>query len=130
MRRYGSGPSHDGGGLIRSALVLLHGSPAGTAVRPACSFYGAGATYVVESNTPSSRSSSPQDPPDRPVGASDEDDIDPYPVGGVVQPWQAGLPLKYAGMVGESVGGLVESSTGARGGWLKLKSSTMFPSRR
>jgi len=35
--------------------------------------------------------------------------------------------MKYAGIDGESVGGLVGSSSGGRGGWLKLKSCAMFP---
>src|SRR5450755_2218318 len=43
-----------------------------------------------------------------------------FPAGGAtVHPRQAGRPMKYAGVDGESVGGLVDSSSGARGGWLK-----------
>ncbi len=37
------------------------------------------------------------------------------PGGGVVQPKHAGLPVKGAGILGESVGGLVGSTTGGRG---------------
>src|SRR6266702_4754995 len=48
--------------------------------------------------------------------------------GGLVHPRHARFPAKYAGIDGESVGGLVGSNSGARGGWLKLKSSIRFPS--
>src|SRR5262249_56596141 len=53
--------------------------------------------------------------------------VDDHPGGGMVQPTQAGWRGKYAGIDGESVGGLVGSSTGGRGGWLKSKSATRLP---
>ncbi len=49
-------------------------------------------------------------------------------LGGVaVQPTHGPWPLNQAGMLGESVGGLVGSRTGARGDWLKSKSLVMLP---
>ena len=48
--------------------------------------------------------------------------------GGVaVHPSHGPIPLKYAGIDGESVGGLVAASTGGRGAWLKSKSLVMLP---
>ena len=41
-----------------------------------------------------------------------------------------GLSLNQTGMDGESVDGLVGSSTGGRGAWLKSKSWTMLPRTR
>src|SRR5579872_2637558 len=52
------------------------------------------------------------------------------PGGGTVHPTHGPLPMNHRGIEGESVGGLVGSSTGGLGDWWKLKSLMMLPRMR